>query len=144
MHLKLDQHPNWKGADAGYDAKHGRVYRLRGPARLCVWGCEEEVTRYEWANLTGDYDDLYDFVQMCALCHHRFDNAVRSVLRSIGVPDDDLVDYVAEHPGLSGAELSRRFGWAAYKMSARLRQTVRAGQLRFERRGQVKKWFLVE
>ena len=68
----------WKGDDAGYTAAHERVYRLRGNAASCVWGCE--AVRYEWASLMDDITDPWDYAQMCVSCHHKFDNAQRSMI----------------------------------------------------------------
>ena len=72
-----EAHPAWKGTDAGYIAKHMRVHRSRGSAAGCVWGCT--AARYEWANLTDDYDDIWDYASMCKLCHERYDQARASM-----------------------------------------------------------------
>jgi hypothetical protein len=37
------------------------------------------VYRYEWANLTGDYEDVRDFASMCVRCHRRYDAARASM-----------------------------------------------------------------
>lgn len=79
-------HYRWQGADASYAAKHTRVHKLRGKASACVWGCTD-AKRYEWANLTGDYDDPYDYASMCISCHRRYDDARRS-----------MEDGFAKHP----------------------------------------------
>jgi hypothetical protein len=42
-----------------------------------LWGCE--ATWYDWANLTGNYDDIWDFAPMCRLCHSHYDYARRSM-----------------------------------------------------------------
>ena len=55
-------------------SKHQRLYRVRGKAESCVWGCSS--SRYEWANLTGNYDNADDFAPMCKQCHARYDAAV--------------------------------------------------------------------
>jgi hypothetical protein len=71
-------HPNWRGTEATVTAKHFRIVTMRGKAASCVWGCPS-ATRYEWANLTGDYDDIWDYAAMCRSCHRRYDNARRSM-----------------------------------------------------------------
>lgn len=65
--------PGWKGEDALYMASHGRVYRARGSATECVFGCFEGP--FEWANLLGEYTDTADYASMCASCHRKFDGA---------------------------------------------------------------------
>lgn len=71
-----DRHPAWRGDGAGYKAAHDRVYRIRGKAASCVWGCQ--AGRYDWANLTGDLLNPDDYAPMCRSCHRRYDGAVRA------------------------------------------------------------------
>jgi hypothetical protein len=68
-------HNGWKGDNAGYAACHKRVYVLRGLPLLCeVCGASGGTSRgYQWANLTGNYADPYDYSRMCLSCHRRFD-----------------------------------------------------------------------
>lgn len=64
----------WTGDNASYVACHKRVHRLRGSAFGCgVCGSKEDKL-YHWANLTGDYLDVMDFMSMCVKCHRKFDN----------------------------------------------------------------------
>lgn len=69
----------WAGDGVGYASLHKRVYAVRGPALECVWACKSE--RYEWANLTGDYADIWDYAAMCVPCHRRYDSAVGVMLK---------------------------------------------------------------
>lgn len=70
--LKGDKHWNYKGDDAGYSAFHLRVQSERGVASLCS-RCKS-ASFVEWANLTGKYEDVNDYEQLCRKCHHKFDN----------------------------------------------------------------------
>lgn len=54
-----------------YHHYHYEVRKSRGKADSCVNGCK--TTRYEWANLTEQYDNIYDYISMCTACHNRFD-----------------------------------------------------------------------
>jgi hypothetical protein len=74
------EHHSWIGDRAGYIARHQRVYRSRGKATSCVWGCP--ATLYHWANLTGDVLDPDDYASMCPRCHARFDAAVKMTATS--------------------------------------------------------------
>jgi len=76
-HRNGDDHPNWRGTEATLKAKHCRIVTVRGKAASCIWGCTSQ--RYQWANLTGDYDDVRDYAAMCVSCHRRYDNARRSM-----------------------------------------------------------------
>lgn len=69
-----ENNPSWKGARAKYAALHLRVQTLRGKPQKCEsCGCDEKHKTYEWANLTGQYDNPSDYKRMCGSCHKRFD-----------------------------------------------------------------------
>jgi hypothetical protein len=87
--------PLWKGAGAGYVSKHARVYRLRGKADHCERCGSKGGSKYEWANLTGDYGDIHDYEQMCPRCHRRYDNA-RKPNKGRTVYTDELLDRAEE------------------------------------------------
>ena len=71
----------WKGSDAGYQAKHLRVDTLFGkPKRCSVCGCDDPRKTYDWANLSGNYDDPTDFKRMCRSCHRKYDNSRKKVV----------------------------------------------------------------
>lgn len=71
-------HYSWKGEQASIAAKHRRVWAVRGKATVCIWGCVG-AGDYDWANLTGNYDDVMDYASMCRPCHRRYDDARRSM-----------------------------------------------------------------
>lgn len=64
----------WKGDKASYDAFHERVKRRRGKPSNCTrCGTTDPAQSYEWANLTGRYEDVFDYARMCVPCHRDFD-----------------------------------------------------------------------
>lgn len=64
----------WRGDNANYFSLHTRVYRARGKASHCErCGATDQRLRYEWANLTGHYEDIWDYEQMCKNCHAAYD-----------------------------------------------------------------------
>lgn len=66
----------WKGKSAGYQAKHTRIQRALGTPQKCeVCATTDTSKTYDWANLTGNYDDPKDYRRMCRSCHRRYDNA---------------------------------------------------------------------
>ena len=68
---------SWKGENAGYTALHLRVDAARGKPMRCEW-CEDQTNnRYEWANLTGNYTNVWDFVRLCVSCHRTYDSKRR-------------------------------------------------------------------
>jgi hypothetical protein len=101
---------NWKGVDAGYAAKHIRVKNLKGKADSCIWGCDSEL--YDWACVTGNYDDPDDYVAMCRLCHNRFDIEVKRFIMNTST--DPLVREMTRQSeyrianGLRNKELRQR------------------------------------
>ena len=62
----------WKGDGAAYTALHLRVATVRGKPRKCS-ACETTEGRFEWANMTGNYADPFDYVRLCTSCHRRID-----------------------------------------------------------------------
>lgn len=73
---------SWRGDGAGYKALHLRVSSQRGKPSLCAW-CGKTDGRFEWANISGDYHDIYDYERLCASCHRNYDAARR---RATGLP----------------------------------------------------------
>jgi cellulose synthase/poly-beta-1,6-N-acetylglucosamine synthase-like glycosyltransferase len=99
----------------GYRYLHEKLQNHRGKAASCVWGCTN-VFRYEWANLTGDYDDPMDFAAMCTGCHRRFDQSVQKTLgnfrsnNSKFTVDQILSMRAAYRARESQASIAKRFG----------------------------------
>lgn len=62
---------SFTGTLTEYKTLHMRVRRKRGPASECVFGCKS--SRYHWANISGRYDDVYDYVELCPTCHDAYD-----------------------------------------------------------------------
>lgn len=73
--------PRWKGSEAGYQAKHLRVYRLRGRPTQCSVCGTTTAKAFDWANLTGNLDDVMDYAAMCRSCHRRYDGGVQNLRR---------------------------------------------------------------
>jgi predicted DNA-binding transcriptional regulator AlpA len=68
----------WAGDEAGYQALHLRVQAARGKPCLCEFcGVDDEGIKYEWANKTGAYADLDDYLRLCIPCHRLYDAARR-------------------------------------------------------------------
>lgn len=76
--IKRNQHEAanhmWKGDDAGYQAFHLWVQSSRGkPNRCSACDTTSSASRFEWANLTSHYEDINDYIRLCAPCHRRYD-----------------------------------------------------------------------
>ena len=70
----------WKGNEASYFSFHKRVRRLRGEPLHCeVCGTDNPDRTYEWANLTGRYEDPADYKRMCKSCHCKFDGLISNI-----------------------------------------------------------------
>lgn len=68
----------WRASAAGYKALHLRLTsRFGQPSRCEVCFTEDPTKSYDWANLSGKYDDLLDYKRMCRSCHRRYDAARR-------------------------------------------------------------------
>ena len=68
----------WKGDDASKSAFHIRLYKRHGQLNHCdVCGTNDPAHWYDWANLTGHYEDITDYKRMCRSCHRQYDAARR-------------------------------------------------------------------
>ena len=69
-----ENNANWKGGAARYQALHIRVQRLRGKPQQCEkCGASGPGRSYDWANLTGNFDDPSDYKRLCRSCHWTLD-----------------------------------------------------------------------
>lgn len=76
-----ENNASWKGGDACYSALHARVQKHRGKANYCsVCGAVNSELIYEWANLTGNYSDIFDYEMMCKSCHSKYDNIIENIV----------------------------------------------------------------
>ena len=76
--VKRDQrganNSTWKGDNATYAAFHHRVEAARGKPDKCNrCGTTDEAATFDWANLTGNYQDIWDYERMCRSCHFTYD-----------------------------------------------------------------------
>jgi len=57
-----------------YFKYHYRVRADRGRPNECsVCGITDPTIWYDWANLTGNYENIYDYSRMCRICHRAYD-----------------------------------------------------------------------
>src|ERR1035441_3855937 len=73
-----ERYPHWH-EEVSYQALHKRINNQRGTAKFCCFGCTGQK-RYNWANLTDDLVNPWDYAAMCRRCHIRYDDARRSML----------------------------------------------------------------
>ncbi len=68
-----DRHPAWKGNDVSYQELHRWVRRNKTLTGTCSHCGRAKPT--EWANLSREYQrDLDDWIELCKLCHRRYDS----------------------------------------------------------------------
>jgi len=70
---------SWKADEAGKQAFHRRLYALHGkPAKCTVCGTTDS-NHYDYANLSGRYEDLNDYAAMCRSCHWKYDDKITNI-----------------------------------------------------------------
>lgn len=74
-----ENNSSWKGDKATYAAFHYRVEKQRGKPHYCSVCGTMDKKRYEWANLTGKYEDILDYARMCIPCHRQYDSKRREL-----------------------------------------------------------------
>ncbi len=73
----------WKGSQAGYQALHLRVATARGKPTYCEHCPQNSPSAsYEWANVSGNYEDVMDYKRLCLSCHRKFDDSVLNLRKS--------------------------------------------------------------
>lgn len=69
----------WKGDDATKCAFHRRLYSRHGKPSACLVCGTTTANHYDYANLTGRYEDLEDYAPMCRSCHWKFDDKIKNI-----------------------------------------------------------------
>jgi len=74
-------HWEWKADKVGYRALHEWVERTLGKANHCSFNSSHKSTRFQWANISGQYlRDIDDWAQLCPVCHKTYDKIVKKHL----------------------------------------------------------------
>jgi hypothetical protein len=74
-----DKNSSWKGDDACYSAFHLRVQSARGKPACCEHCGTTVAENYDWANLTGNYQDVSDYIRLCRSCHWKMDGTINNI-----------------------------------------------------------------
>jgi hypothetical protein len=75
----------WKGDAATISAMHIRLYKRFGqPSKCAVCGTDDPSKSYDWANLTGKYEDVHDYKRMCRSCHWKYDDKKQNWKGAVG------------------------------------------------------------
>lgn len=87
---KAFKNNNWKGKSVCYAAFHYRLRALKGSPKKCeVCNTTDTKRTYDWANLTGRYDDPADYKRMCRSCHWKYDKKQLNFKGAIGGRRED-------------------------------------------------------
>jgi hypothetical protein len=80
-----EHNDSWKGDDASYAAFHYRIKALRGSPKRCEeCGTTDHLKTYDWANMTGKYEDPSDYKRTCRSCHFKHDKLYRNFKGATG------------------------------------------------------------
>jgi hypothetical protein len=92
---------HWKGDKAGYWARHRWLDKHIGRPKKCDHCGDTTKSRYEWANISGNYlRDPDDYLRLCKKCHVAFDKGKESIIGTF----NDYNRYS------SSAKLKRKMG----------------------------------
>jgi len=56
-----------------YSRLHSLVYEKKGKASFCTNDISHKGKRFEWANISGKYKNVDDFMSLCVSCHRKMD-----------------------------------------------------------------------
>ena len=80
-----ENNKNWKGKIVTYAAFHYRLKALKGKPMLCENCGTTDLSRtYDWANMTGKYDDPNDYKRLCRSCHWKYDKKQSNFKGAVG------------------------------------------------------------
>lgn len=69
-----ENNDSWKGNKAGYSAFHRRMEAIKGKPQKCeLCGTEDKSKTYDWACMSGKYEDPSDYKRLCRSCHWKHD-----------------------------------------------------------------------
>lgn len=74
----------WKGDEASKDALHRRLYSRYGKPKICGSCGTTKSKHYDYANLTGKYEDIEDYLPMCRSCHCKYDDKIINIKKMRG------------------------------------------------------------
>ena len=74
-----ERNTSWKGREAGKQAFHRRLYARHGKPCKCAKCGTTDAKHYDYANLTGHYEDLNDYAPMCRSCHWKYDSKILNI-----------------------------------------------------------------
>ena len=70
--LKNEANPKWKGNEVSYNGLHKWLKRHKGIPFECEECGTRKKRRYEWANISGEYNrDLNNYRSLCVPCHRK-------------------------------------------------------------------------
>lgn len=77
-----ENNSSWKGDKVTYEAFHKRVAVKRGKADRCTnINCDGKSKVFDWANISGDYNDINDYLMLCRTCHFKMDKIGQNFFR---------------------------------------------------------------
>lgn len=75
-----------------YGGYHNKVRRTRGTPSFCEVCSTTTAKKFEWANLTGNYEDVNDYKRMCTSCHSKHDGKIRNITGIVKEDDIKKID----------------------------------------------------
>lgn len=89
-----ERNPAWAADRALYRGLHTRLARERGKASCCaIAECVTGSQTFHWANLTGRYTDMTDYMPMCVFHHYAYDWA-----KILGMSPEEALERIARIP----------------------------------------------
>ncbi len=80
-----ENNDSWKGNAAGYKAFHIRIGVMKGKPKKCEYcGTTDLKKNYDWANLTGRFEDPADYRRLCRSCHWKMDRKILNIKKMRG------------------------------------------------------------
>jgi len=74
-----ERNHSWRGDRASYKAFHQRLYKKYGNPQRCDECGKTSPGHYDWANISGRFEDMADYKRLCRSCHWRLDGKINNI-----------------------------------------------------------------
>ncbi|MFA5990482.1 MAG: hypothetical protein WC803_12875 [Sphingomonas sp.] len=124
-HFYGEEHPGWKGDNAGKLAMHHWVINRKGKPSLCEHCKKTDKKKYEWANVDHEYKrNLEDYIRLCTSCHRKYDMENNNYTSGIEKVNARAQRFLFQGENLTVREWAERLGierrTLAYRLQVKL------------------------
>jgi len=82
--LSGENNSRWRGDKVGYSGIHQWIRNIFGKANCCEMCTKDNLKRYEWASINGEYSrDRSGWISLCKSCHVKYDRVHEKMWKTL-------------------------------------------------------------